>query len=111
MLEATTGDGCLKRAPPALAIRINNIYEQGGEEFWVDAKVAWPIEAVTLTIMNDAEPQAEYDVQAYLVHRHEDGAPVSRGMRSGHYVAYFRYGTSWYLADDSKVTMLTEGPT
>ena len=28
LLEATTGEGGLRHAPPALAIRINNIYEQ-----------------------------------------------------------------------------------
>ena len=111
LLEATTGDGGLKRAPPALIIRINNIYEQGGEEFWVDARVEWPNEALTITIGNDAEPEVEYDVQACLVHRHADGAPVSRGMRSGHYVAYFRQGAAWYLADDSKVTRLSTSPT
>jgi hypothetical protein len=111
LLEATTGDRCLRRAPHALAIRIENTYEQGGEAFWVDAQVAWPNEPLTLTLGNDAEPQVDYDVQAYLVHRHEKSAPVSRGMRSGHYIAYFRHGAAWYLADDEKVTMLTQPPT
>ena len=83
MLEATTGEGSLKQAPPALAIRINNIYEQGGGEFWVDAQVEWSSEAITITIANDAEPEAEYDVQAYLVHRHADGAQVFQDVHSG----------------------------
>ncbi len=61
-----------------------------------------------MTLGNDAEPQVDYDVQAYLVHRHEKSAPVFRGMRSGHYIAYFRHGAAWYLADDEKVTMLTQ---
>ena len=93
-----------------LAIRINNIYEQGEEEFWVDAQVDWPKEALTLTIANEAAPEAEYVVQSYLVHRRDEGASVSQGMRSGHYVAYFQNGASWYLADDLRVTMLTEAP-
>ena len=87
LLEATTGDGALNLGPQALAIRIENTYEQGGEAFWVDARVAWPSHPLTLTIANDAEPQVDYDVQAYLVHRHDAGAAVSRRMRSGHYVA------------------------
>ena len=32
-------------------------------------------------------------------------------MRSGHYVAYFKHGAAWYLADDAKITLLTELPT
>ena len=111
LLEATTGDRALKKAPQALAIRIENTYEQGGQAFWVDARVAWPNEALTLTTTNAIEPQADYDVQAYLVHRHEQDAPVSAGMRSGHYVAYFKHGAAWYLADDANITLLTELPT
>ena len=81
-------------------------YERGGEAFWVDARVNWPSTSCTLTVENEAEPQADYDVQAYLVHRHDAGVPVSRGMCSGHSVAYFKHGGTWYLADDAKVTML-----
>ena len=110
LLEATTGDVGLKHAPAVLAIRINNIYEQGDEEFWVDVHVDWPKEAFTVTIGNEAAPQAQYSVQSYLTHRREEGASVSRGMRSGHYVAYFQHDGSWYLADDAKVTLLTEAP-
>ena len=110
LLEATTGDGALKLGPQALAIRIENTYEQGGEAFWVDARVAWPSDQLTLTVANDAEPQVDYDAQAYLVHRHPAGTAVSRGMRSGHYVAYFKHGAAWYLADDGIVTMLTAPP-
>ena len=94
-----------------MAIRIENTYEQGGEAFWVDARVAWPNDQLTLTVANDAEPQVDYDVQAYLVHRPAPGASVARGMRSGHYIAYFKHGAAWYLADDGKVTMLTAPPT
>ena len=111
LLEATTSDRALKLGAQALTIRVENTYEQGGENFWVDAQISWPSEALTLTVANEAEPQVDYDVQAYLVHRHDVGAPVSRGMRSGHYVAYFKHGASWYLADDSRVTMLAEPPT
>ena len=94
LLEATTGDGALNLGPQALAIRIENTYEQGGEAFWVDARVAWPSDQLTLTVANDAEPQVDYDVQAYLVHRPDPGASVARGMRSGHYVAYFKHGAA-----------------
>ena len=110
LLEATTGEGGLKHAPPSLAIRINNIYEQGDAEFWVDAHVDWPTEAFTVTINDAAAPQAEYVVQSYLAHRREEGASVSRGMRSGHYVAYFQHQGTWYFADDSTISMLTGAP-
>ena len=71
----------------------------------------WPSTSFTRTVADDAEPQADYDVQAYLVHRHDAHGPVSTGMCSGHYVAYFKHGTTWYLADDAKVSMLTGPPT
>lgn len=93
--EAATGDGGLKHAPSALAIRINNVYERGDAEFWVSADVEWPTEALTVTIDDAAALQAEYVVQSYLTRRREEGASVSRGMRSGHYVAYFQHEGTW----------------
>ena len=106
LLEATTGEEALKLGAQVITIRIENTYEQGGEFFWVDAQIAWSCEPTTLTIDNDAEPQVDYEVQAYLAHRHDANAPVSAGMRSGHYVAYFKHGASWYLANDEKVEKL-----
>ena len=111
LLEATTGEGALKLGAQVITIRIENTYEQGGALFWVDAQIAWSSEPTTLTIANDAEPQVDYDVQAYLVHRHNADAPVSSGMQSGHYLAYFKHGATWYLADDDKVTLLASPPT
>ena len=66
---------------------------------------------MTLSVENDLEPQVEYDVQGYLVHRHSEGVPASTGMRSGHYVAYFKHDAAWDLADDSEVIKLPEPPT
>ena len=60
-----------------------------------------------MTIENEAEPQVDYDVQAYLAHRHDANAPLSRGMASGHYVAYFKHGVTWYVANDEKVEKLS----
>ena len=59
LLEATTGDGALRHGAQALTIRIENTYEQGGDAFWVDARVAWPNEPLTLTVENDAAPQVD----------------------------------------------------
>ena len=111
LLEATTGDRCLLQAPQVLAIRIENTYEQGGEEFWVDARMNWSTEPCTLTIDNAVEAQADYDIQSYFAHRHRKGATVATGMHSGHYVSYFKHAGSWSLADDEKVRRLAEPPT
>eukprot|EP00959_Pyramimonas_sp_CCMP1952_P190327 3980935-Pyramimonas_sp.AAC.1 len=31
-------------------------------------------------------------------------------MRSGHYIAYFKHASAWYLADDAMVTELSAAP-
>ena len=93
-----------------VVVRIENTYEQGGVASWVDARVAWSNGLCTLTLANGVEQCVDYNVQAYLVHRHGAGVAVARGMQSGHYVAYFKLGGVWYLADDSRVTRLTEAP-
>ena len=130
LLEATTGDGALGKGAQALIIRLENTYEQGGDKFWVDAEVEWPEDSLTLTVANDEEPQVEYDVQGYLVHKppqfskeekeQEDLGQYHRllearrrafeGRNSGHYIAYFKHGAAWYRADDSNVEMLPEKP-
>ena len=110
LLEATTADGALQRAPQALWLRIENTYELLGDVFWTDARVAWPQGPCTLTTNHADEPQVDYEVQAYVVHRHDAETPGAMGARSGHYVAYFKHGTAWYLADDERVTSLTEAP-
>ena len=110
LLEATTGDQALRRAPQVLTLRIENTYEMGGDAFWVDARVAWPGGPITITTLDGTEPHIDYEVQAYLVHRRAEDVSVSVGMRSGHYIAYFKHGNAWYLADDERVTRLTEPP-
>ncbi|CAK0796442.1 unnamed protein product, partial [Prorocentrum cordatum] len=110
LLTAMADEGKLGIGAQVLVLRMETTYELGGEDFWVDAHVTWPDHSLTVTVANEAEPQVDYDVQAYLVHIPFD-TDVSRGMRSGHYVAYFKHGSTWYEADDQKVTMLTEPPT
>ena len=111
LLEATTGETALERSPDALMLRIENTYEEGGELFWVDALAKWPDGPYPITTKEAVQAQRDYDVQAYLVHRHDAGADVSSGVRSGHYVAYFKCDDAWYRADDEQVSRLSDPPT
>ncbi|CAK0876828.1 unnamed protein product [Prorocentrum cordatum] len=109
LLTAASGDGALRVGSEALVIRFENAYEQGGKQFWVDAKVKWPSGPLTLTFDNAREEDVEYDVQGYIVHVHA-GSEISQGMRSGHYIAYFKHRSAWYLADDATATELGAAP-
>ena len=98
LLEAATGEGALRQAPQVLILRIENTYELLGEAFWIDARVAWPDAPCVLTTLLTDEPEVMYQVQAYVVHRHNENEPVASGARSGHYSAYFKHMEEWYQA-------------
>ncbi len=108
--EATTGNRAVQVGVQASVFRIESIYEEASDAYWVDALVIWPEGPCSLTI-NASEPHVHYDVQAYFVHRHSDGGPVSMSMSVGHYISYLKHGPAWYLADDEQVKELTEPPT
>ena len=111
LLEAVTGETALEQSPEALVVRLENTYEEGGELFWVNVDAKWPEEPYPITTKESGQAQTEYIVQAYLVHRRAAGAGVAQGMRSGHYIAYFKRSGQWYRADDEQVTLLAEPPT
>jgi ubiquitin carboxyl-terminal hydrolase 22/27/51 len=46
-------------------------------------------------------PSIKYALSAVIVHKGE--------INSGHYVSYAREGNDWFLFDDSKVVLVSEG--
>ena len=68
LLTAMTDEGKLGIGAQVLVLHVETTYEQGGEDFWVDAHVTWPDNSLTVTVANEAEPHVDYNVQAHLVH-------------------------------------------
>ena len=50
-MKPPTDDRAIRNAPPILLVRMENTYEQGGEMFWVDARVNWANGRVHLTTL------------------------------------------------------------
>jgi hypothetical protein len=48
LVQTLTGDKALGQAPPLLLLRVENIYNVGGEDFYVDARASWPSAPIDL---------------------------------------------------------------
>lgn len=55
----------------------------------------------TTTTPATAAPPINYNLSAVIVHK--------GGYDSGHYVSYAKEGREWFLFDDSKVVLASEG--
>ena len=100
LISALTDEQGLGEDPPALVIRVENIYEQSNEYFAVDAQAAWDFEHLDVTVLGRADTTATYRVTGYVAHVHSGEADAMQRMRSGHYVAYLHVDGEWYEADD-----------
>ena len=110
IISTLTGDRALATAPKLLLLRIENIYEELGEQYFVDAKVDLSMGVYDLAgcIAGD-RPTTRYTVRGYVQHRH-GLEPPANGMACGHYVAYCRRGDAWFCADDASVAVgITSG--
>ena len=69
---------------------------------WVVATVSGWDEPVDMSpFCQDHSNCTEYMVKAVVFHLHPPEGPAD--LRCGHYIAYFRHGHRWHLADDSRV--------
>ena len=69
---------------------------------WVVAAVSGWDEPVDMSpFCQDHSNCTEYMVKAVVFHLHPPDGPAD--LRCGHYIAYFRHGHRWHLADDSRV--------
>ena len=78
----------LQSAPPALLVRMENVYDEGNAYYHVDVKATWSRVACDLTCGHGST--VRYRVAALVIYR--------RGER--HYVAFIHSDNTWYLAND-----------
>ncbi|MDA8583312.1 hypothetical protein N9L68_03740 [bacterium] len=98
----------MDRCPEVVAIGFANMYQEADATWWTDLE---------LTVINDgidlspcvqsatASADATYSLRACVIHRHSGAA--SQLTTSGHYIAHFREGAEWYVADDTYVRTST----
>ena len=82
---ALTGDQAIRDASEAVVLPAENMYEQDGNFFAVDARADWRATVFPVSVLDgDA---VSYEVAAFMRHREVPGAPALERMRGGHYVA------------------------
>jgi hypothetical protein len=107
----------LRAVPPALAVRLPQFIEQGGDDVEPDAErtwiqedfvddrreVIWGDERVDLTACCSEgckdRDQAVYRLKAFVSYCNKPEWPAL-AMSQGHFVAYFREADTWYAFDD-----------
>ena len=122
VLQEALREQNLQEAPKLLVICLDNTYEQGDSIFWVTARVSWSPESISLEHATPGSAMVKYRLRGYIEHKHGDPTP-SRGMQSGHYVAYLCCSLSatasapdgvqetvWVEADDDRVRRLATPP-
>jgi hypothetical protein len=96
LIASLTGEQALQEAPPALIVRVENIYEQNDEYFFIDALVSWDATRLELTVMGDDNNTVVYKVSGYVAHIYHGDVDARQRMSSGHYVAYMNMDDTWY---------------
>ena len=120
LILTSLSDGfALIHAAPLLIMRLENIYDDGDGEYFVDARGHWPQGDIDLSpclrgddgVAAQARtcPAATYTLRDFIAHLHSPGPP-QHGMRGGHYIAYTCREGTWYVANDSCVEKLPCAP-
>ena len=68
LTTALTDEQALREDPPALIVRVENIYEQNEVYFSVDAAATWDATRLELTVMGREDTTVEYKVAGYVAH-------------------------------------------
>ena len=111
LARSLDGDQAIALASPALVLRIENIYEAGGEYFAVDAAADWSGNVIEVTVRDSPERNPRYAVAGYVAHVSDATVNARRRMITGHYVAYVQSEGSWYELDDDEIRALNHAPT
>ena len=111
IVASLTGDSAIAEAPRALVIRVENVYEHGGQYFAVDARADWAGFPVELTVREAPDLQPQYTVACFVSHISDRATDARRRMRSGHYIAYVQCEGHWFELNDDQVTALSAPPT
>ena len=86
--------------PPCVAVHCPTVFPAGDGFRYTRCRISGADSPLTIGSGLNA---AEYRLRAYVEHRH-NGQPGRNSRAGGHYVAYFKNNSSWYLANDSIVT-------
>ena len=76
---ALTGDQAIRDASEAVVLRVENMYEQDGNFFAVDARADWRATVFPVSILDGGA--VSYEVVAVVQHRAATGAPALQRMR------------------------------
>jgi hypothetical protein len=105
LLKATLcNDDAIDHCPDTLAVAFDNMYEEHGHDWWHEFEIRELNAEVDLSSCSRQAPpgrDASYNLRAAIIHRHSGQA--RRTQTSGHYIAQFKRGDSWYVADDAFV--------
>ena len=98
LLESTlVGDRTLDRTPPAIVFRLENVFIEEGEFFFVDAKCSWNDGVCNFEATGPEGCAVSYKVAACVVHRHgRRPLPGELWMHAGDYDAFCHQGTTWH---------------
>ena len=101
-------DEALDRCPDVLAIAFANMYQEADATWWTDLELTGINDDIDLSPCvrsATASSDATYSFRACVIHRHSETA--SQLTTGGHYIAHFREGAEWYVADDTYVRTCT----
>ena len=74
LVESLTGDRAIAAPPELLAVRVENIYEEGGGAYFVDARVTWPAAALDLAPclaeVTGAAVDVHYNLRGFVAIQH-----------------------------------------
>ena len=82
--------------PPCVAVHCPTAFPAGDGFRYTRCRISGADSPLTIGSGLNA---AEYRLRAYVEHRH-NGQPGRNSRAGGHYVAYFKNSSSWYLAND-----------
>ena len=111
LVGSLTDDQAMHEDPPALVVRVENIYEEDEQHFAVDALADWSVDSLELGVLGVASTTTIYAVAGYVAHVHTGEVEALQRMRSGHYIAYLHVGGAWYEANDVHIRELASPPT
>ena len=110
LVGCLTDDQAMQEDPPALVIRVENIYELDGQYFAVDASADWTVATLELGVLDRPDATISYSVAGFISHVHSGEVEAARRMKAGHYIAYLHVGSTWFEANDAHITQLEAPP-
>ena len=86
LISALTDEHAVHKAPPALVLGVENIYEEGDQYFAVEARAGWTVTEFAVSILRrDGRGSApRYQVAGFVAHENRAKVAARQRMRFGH---------------------------